>query len=122
MSVEAYMKRLLSFPGAELSFPFGPEAHVFKVKNKMFALLMERDGKWCANLKGLPDDNRALVESFAWAQPGYHMNKRHWVTVTLSEMPENIWEALSAESYGLVVDKLTKAQRQSLADESHASN
>ena len=78
-------KQLLAFRGSEKTFPFGPEAMVFKVMGKMFALLMEREVGLCINLKGHPEDNAVLVQTFAWAEPGYHMNKRHWVTLNLSQ-------------------------------------
>ena len=66
--------------GAQLDFPFGNDVMVFKVANKMFALigLAEPFG---INLKCDPAYAEILRAKYNAVIPGYHMNKKHWNTV-----------------------------------------
>ncbi|MGF1695417.1 MmcQ/YjbR family DNA-binding protein [Vibrio lamellibrachiae] len=106
---------LMAFVAAEQDFPFGVEVLVLKVKGKMFALISERDGREIVNLKCAPEDGEVLVSQFDGISPGYHMNKRHWVTVDLnSDVEESLIKELSERSYQLVVSKLKKSERETL--------
>ncbi len=110
--LELYLDQLM---GATASQPFGPEAVVYKVKDKMFALLAAREGKDYVTLKAQPADAEVLVEQFQDITPGYHMNKRHWITVYFAgDVEDSLIIDLCEQSYSLVVGKLTKVQRQSL--------
>lgn len=105
----------LSFRGSEETFPFGPETTVFKVAAKMFALSRRRDEPLCVSLKCDPQ----LAEQLRAAHPaitgGYHLNKRHWNTVTLDgSLPEAMIVDLIEDSYDLVVSKLPRARRRAL--------
>lgn len=47
--------------------------------------------------------------------PGYHLNKRHWNTVTLDgSLSEEVVREMIEDSYDLVVSKLPKAERAQL--------
>lgn len=106
---------LSSFAGAEGSYPFGPEALVYKVRGKMFALLTEDKMPATVTLKCTPEDGELLVGQFQAVQPGYHMNKRHWLTVSLSgDVPETLLRDLAGDSYALVVKGLSRAVRAEL--------
>lgn len=106
---------LLGRPEAEEDFPFGPEARVFKVRSKMFALLMVRGGVEQVNLKCDPEEALMLRDVFDAVLPGYHMNKAHWNTVLLDgSIPRGEIERMMDRSYGLVVRSLRKAERQAL--------
>ncbi|WP_434361704.1 MmcQ/YjbR family DNA-binding protein [Parasalinivibrio latis] len=101
---------------SEPSYPFGPDARVYKVLDKMFALVALREGKLCVSLKGEPSDLEVLVSQFKGITPGYHLNKKHWVTVSLeSDVPEALLIDLMDRSYNIVVSKMTKAHRNRLA-------
>lgn len=116
MQLKSLVSLLLSYKGSTEEFPFGPETQVFKVKGKMFALIGHRGGKDFINLKANPEDVPFLIEQFESISGGYHMNKRHWVTVTLDHSEnEIVLEDLIAKSYQLVVSKLTKAQKLALS-------
>ena len=107
---------LRQFTGAESGFPFGPEALVFKVMGKMFALLSQLEEPPRITLKCDPADGANLVRHYASVVPGYYMNKNHWITISLTgELPESMIRQLAAESYELVVGKLPKKVRQTLA-------
>ena len=98
-------------PGAELENPFGPEWDVYKVRGRVF-LLLPLDGTGRVTLKSHPDDAVALRETFADIVPGYHMNKKHWITLNPGpSLEEGLVTELVTESYLLVVEKLPRAQR-----------
>lgn len=104
-----------SFMGAEACFPFGPEPLVYKVKGKMFALLAEHEGKDCITLKADPAAIHFLVDEFSAVRRGYHMNKKHWITVNLAgDASSELIEGWISDSYSLVVSSLTKAQKAQL--------
>jgi predicted DNA-binding protein (MmcQ/YjbR family) len=73
----------ISKKGASESFPFGEDTLVFKVKEKIFALV-NLDGELSINLKCDPSLAIELRERFSSVIPGYHMNKKHWNTVMLN--------------------------------------
>lgn len=117
MTKELIEKQLLAFRGAEGSYPFGPEALVFKVKGKMFALVSQHEDPARVTLKCDPVDGAHLVRQYESIIPGYHMNKKHWITINLDGgVPAELLQTLMDESYRLVVSKLTKKERQSLED------
>ncbi len=96
--------------------PFGPEALVYKVMGKMFALVGHMSDPLTINLKCDPDDSLALRDQYESINPGYHMNKKHWNTITLNgEVPEPEIYDLIDHSYRLVVNGLRKAQKEELA-------
>ncbi|KGY06842.1 MmcQ/YjbR family DNA-binding protein [Vibrio sinaloensis] len=108
-------KYLDTFMCAESSFPFGPDALVFKVKGKMFAILAQREGREYVTVKVKPEDGEVLTDQFADITPGYHTNKRHWVTVYYpGDVEGGLIHDLCERSYELVVSKLPKAQRELL--------
>jgi predicted DNA-binding protein (MmcQ/YjbR family) len=110
--IETYLSRL---QGAESSYPFGPEVLVFKVMNKMFALVSQLEEPARVTLKCQPADAEILVAHYESIVPGYHMNKRHWITITLSEeLPDQLLNDLTNGSYRLVIAGLPRKQREKL--------
>lgn len=106
---------VLESRGSEQSYPFGPDAAVFKVRDKMFALIAFHKEKLCITLKATPADVEVLTEQFDAIIPGYHMNKKHWITVTVEgDVSEGMIKDLVDGSYKLVVSKLPKVQREAL--------
>jgi predicted DNA-binding protein (MmcQ/YjbR family) len=101
--------------GAVEDFPFGPEHSVFKVEGKIFALSALERTPLEVSLKCEPDLAVALRDSYAAIRPGYHLNKRHWNTVTLDgTLPDQLVRDLIEDSYDLVVSALSKRQREQL--------
>lgn len=115
MKLELLRKYLQSNKGTVEDTPYGPEALVFKVKGKMFALVAWEETPLRVTLKCDPDDALALRAQYQAVQPGYYMNKKHWNTITLdgSISDEQILEMIDG-SYELVVEGLKKANRQEL--------
>ncbi len=116
MDFEQAQLYLSEKPEAQLSYPFDPDVMVFKVKNKMFALISPSGGKNPdkqpqMNLKCDPDQAQELRDLFDAVIPGYHMNKRHWNTVILDDsIPNSEIERMIDHSYTLVVKGLRKAE------------
>lgn len=116
-----WARYFLSFMGTRHSFPFGPETMVFKVADKMFGLIYQKDDVLRINLKCDPEHAQELRHIFTCVIPGYHMNKKHWNTVLLNgELPKGEIERQIDHSYRLIVNKLPKKQRQLLVhDRTH---
>ena len=103
---------LLQKPGAVEEFPFDAVTLVIKVSGKMFALVGLNNDPLRLNLKCDPAKAEILREIYPAVQPGYHMNKRHWNTITLdgSIAAVEIFSMID-ESYALVVKGLSKTKR-----------
>jgi predicted DNA-binding protein (MmcQ/YjbR family) len=92
--------------GAELEFPFGPQAAVYKVAGKIFAVVGVDGSPLQLTLKCDPEHGEALRGEHAAITPGYHMNKRHWITVTLDgSVPRTLVAELIEDSFDLVAPK-----------------
>jgi predicted DNA-binding protein (MmcQ/YjbR family) len=116
MTADELRDHCLSFPGADETFPFSPENSVFKVAGKIFAISRVDAEPLRVSLKCEPGLATQLRESHAAVQPGYHLNKRHWNTVTLDgSLPDEMIRDLVEDSYDLIVSKLPRARRRALA-------
>ena len=103
-------------PKAELSYPFGEDISVYKVMNKVFLLTSKLQGKAFVNLKVAPEHGEMLRDVYESIHTGYHMNKRHWISIYAGEqITEELLEDLVQNSYELVVKTFTKVQKQQLA-------
>jgi predicted DNA-binding protein (MmcQ/YjbR family) len=97
--VEEY---ILSMPDARLDYPFGEGVAVYKINDKMFALITEGKQPVQLSLKCDPELSKVLRERYEEVMPGYHLNKKHWNTIVLSGQLE--WEdikGLIRHSYDL---------------------
>lgn len=86
--VEEYV---LQMPNAKLDYPFGKDVAVYKIDDKMFALIAEGTSPVRISLKCDPKLSSMLREKYETVMPGYHLNKKHWNTIVLSgqlEWPE----------------------------------
>jgi predicted DNA-binding protein (MmcQ/YjbR family) len=112
----AELKRhCLERPGAVEEFPFGPETSVFKVAGKMFALSRLAGRPLQLSLKCEPELAEQLRATYAAVRPGYHLNKRHWNTVTLDgSLPDRMVGDMIEDSYDLVVAALPRRVRERL--------
>lgn len=106
---------LLSKSEAIEDYPFGPGVAVFKVRNKMFATLVETDGAPFSNLKCEPYEALMLRDIFPEVTPGYHMNKKHWNTIELAgDLPQGEIKRMMDNSYILIVRSLPAKVRQAM--------
>lgn len=99
-TVEEYV---LSMPDAKLDYPFGEDVAVYKVNDKMFALIAEKSAPVRISLKCDPKLSEILRGKYETVMPGYHLNKKHWNTVVLSgQLPWEEIKGLIRHSYELV--------------------
>lgn len=102
-------------PGSTEDYPFGDGVAVFKVAGRMFALVSLGPPPGSVSLKCDPDLADDLRARYPAITPGYHLNKQHWNTVALDgSVPNEDLLELIDHSYELVVERLTKAQRNEL--------
>ncbi|MGO4680220.1 MmcQ/YjbR family DNA-binding protein [Microbacterium sp. 2MCAF23] len=104
--------RVQELPGADLEYPFGAGWDVYKVRDKVFMLLTDVTGEPIVILKTDPEESKALQEQHADITPGYHMNKKHWITLHPSgDLQKQMIDDLVTESFLLVVENLPHAKR-----------
>lgn len=118
--------RAEELPGTACEQPFGPGADVFKVAGKMFLLLADR-GEGHISVKVDPADATVLRAMHPQILEGYHLNKRHWVSIMADggggevdtpgevgpadPLDEGLVRDLVTESYLLVVAGLPRRSR-----------
>ncbi len=99
-------------PQAGLEHPFGPEWEVYKVRGKVFMLMTQVTGEPLVILKSAPDEAAALRHEHVEITPGYHMNKKHWITLEGGDtIDETLVKELVTDSYRLVVSGLAKSRQ-----------
>jgi len=99
-SVEDY---ILSMPNAVRDYPFGEGVAVYKVADKMFALIAEGKAPVQLSLKCDPQLSVILRDKYDEVMPGYHLNKKHWNTIIVSgQLPKEEIKGLIVHSYNLV--------------------
>jgi predicted DNA-binding protein (MmcQ/YjbR family) len=116
MDAEQIREYCLSKKGVTEGLPFGEDTLVFKVMEKIFALVA-LEGELSMNLKCDPARALELREKFPAVRPGYHMNKKHWNTVYIDgSMSRGQLMGLIDHSYDMVTAGLGKSLRESLRD------
>lgn len=96
----------LTMPGSAEEFPFGPLTSVFKVGGKIFAITALGSTPLTVSVKCDPDLSEILRGGHEAVVPGYHLNKRHWITVTLgADVSDGAVRDLIEDSYDLVRPK-----------------
>ena len=112
MNIQAFYEYCLSKKGVTEHFPFDEDTLVFKVGGKMFALSslsQWEKGEASVNLKCDPGRALELRADYEAIQPGFHMSKVHWNTVTVDgDVPARLFREMIDHSYELVFKSLTK--------------
>jgi predicted DNA-binding protein (MmcQ/YjbR family) len=82
----------------------------------MFALSMLEARPLKVSVKCEPELAHQLRTSYPEIEPGYHLNKRHWNTVTIDgSLPDKLVRDMLEDSYDLVVAALPRRLREQLA-------
>ncbi len=116
MDLAQFVEYCIVKRGVTQDFPFDDKVLVMRVMDKIFALCAIDSDPLRINLKCAPQRAIELRERYAEIEPGYHMNKKHWNTVSAGgELSDILIEELIDHSYDLVVSKLTKVQREKLS-------
>ena len=105
----------LDLPDVREEYPFGsvPTVCTFKVAGKIFLLsALTAPPPLQISVKCDPEIAIVLRSSYPAVAPGYHLNKRHWNTVTVDgSVPDDLILEMVQDSFDLVVDKMPKHQR-----------
>lgn len=108
MNIEELREFCLTKTAVTESFPFDENTLVFKVAGKMFILTDLLDD-FAINIKNTPEKVIELREAYSSVQPGYHMNKKMWITVKIDgSLTDKFLYDLIGESYNLVVAGLSQ--------------
>lgn len=116
VDIETFRNYCLFKKGVAESFPFDSDTLVFKVMDKMFALA-DVDNFISINLKCDPEHALELREKYMDVVPGWHMNKKHWNTVSVrGSLPDQLIFEWTDHSYELVVKGLSNKQQRALSE------
>lgn len=106
----------LAKPGTSEDTPFDENTLCFRVGGKIFAITDILDFE-SINLKCDPEHAIELREKFPGIQPGYHMNKKHWNTVSCDgSIPDPLILELTDHSYELIFSSLSKKVQEELTN------
>lgn len=111
MTPDALLEFCLALPQAVETFPFDDETSVFKTSGngKVFALAALGGHPLKVSLKCDPEESLALQAEFPQVTPGYHLNKKHWITVVLDgSVPDELAEQRIRDSHALVRPKVPR--------------
>ncbi len=115
MELKDLRRYLLQKRGSTEEIPFGPQALVYKIMGKMFALIAWEESPLRITLKCEPDLALTLRQQYQAIQPGYHMSKKHWNSIWLDgTIPDEKILDLVDHSYELVLGSLKKIDREKL--------
>lgn len=115
MTLDELRQYCLSKNGVEETFPFGPETLVYKVLNKVFLLCGMDAHPISFNVKCEPAKAVELRERYSCVEPGFHMNKKHWNTVTIDgSVSQQMLHEWIDHSYNLVASSLPKKMQAQL--------
>jgi predicted DNA-binding protein (MmcQ/YjbR family) len=102
---------LLSFPNTWLDYPFGEGTSVYKIghketdEGKLFALIADNSKPLQVSLKTDPKLSELLREKYESVMPGYHLNKKHWITILCTgQLADDEIKDLVRLSYNLVAE------------------
>jgi predicted DNA-binding protein (MmcQ/YjbR family) len=102
-------------PSATSGRPFGPEVVVYKIGGKMFAIVADAEPPHFT-LKCDPVLAEIMRGQYAAITPGYHTDKRHWITIRQdADLPDAEVTRLFDHAYDTVRAKLTRAAKAELA-------
>lgn len=111
MDSSALIKKCLIFKDAIETRPFEKEEYKtiiimrHKSNNKWFGAIFEMDGQLCINLKCPPDLIPVLKDQYTAVKPAWHMNKKHWYTVYVNEIPEEALDEIIKISFEITAPK-----------------
>lgn len=112
MNIQQFYEFCLAKKGVTEHFPFDEDTLVFKVGGKIFCLTSLKkweEGNHSINLKCEPQRALQLRAEYEAVEPGYHMSKIHWNTITFnSDVSDKMMCELINDSYDLIFKSLTK--------------
>ncbi|ONI76199.1 hypothetical protein ALI144C_36615 [Actinosynnema sp. ALI-1.44] len=116
MTPEELNDLAMTFPGTTEEPAFGPETNVYKVAGKVFAIMQPSLDVPQVTLKCEPGTALELRARFSGISEGYHVNKKHWITVLMDgSVPSDEMGDIVAHAYRRAALSLTKSVQGDLA-------
>lgn len=117
MNIEEFREYCLSFKGVHDRMPFKKATSeydrdllVFYVMDKWFCFVNIDAFDFC-NIKCNAGQIEDLLDKYEGVQPGYHMNKKHWISVYFDkDVPDKMIKDLVKQSYEIVVSSLARRE------------
>ena len=95
MDIEQLRDYCLSLPHSSESMPFGDGYIVYKVVDRVFAIMAPDGGEPRLSLKCDPDRAEDLRAAYPAIIPGFHLNKKYWNTLLLDQhLPPKLLSSL----------------------------
>ncbi|MDC6350247.1 MmcQ/YjbR family DNA-binding protein [Zeaxanthinibacter sp. PT1] len=115
MNIESFREYCICKKGVTEELPFDEHTLVFKVMGKIFVFTPLERSPPQVNMKCDPERAIDLRDRHAGIIPALaYLDKRHWNTLYLDQLPTQLLEELIDHSYDLVVNKLTRKQKDEL--------
>ena len=117
MNVEDLRNYCLSLKAVNENMPWAEPQYsmlvTFSVGGKWFCLL-DPDKKFI-DVKSDPEKIQDLLAHYKGAFPAWHMNKEHWIGITLdSDIPDSLIKELLEAAYKAVASHLPKKTKEEL--------
>ncbi len=117
MNIEEFREYCLSFRGGSEKMPF---SHVhdqysrdvlcFYVADKWFCFVNIEVFDFCC-IKCGPDDSKELQAAYLGIRPGWHMNKKYWISVYFNQdVSDDKIRKLVRNSYDIVAKSLSRKE------------
>ena len=121
MNVEEFREYCLSLKGVEEKMPFvnvadrySRDVLCFYVGDKWFCFVNVEVFDFCF-IKCDPVESGELQACYMGVKPGWHMNKRHWISVYFNrDVSDEMVRKLVKKSYDMVVKCLNRKERERL--------
>lgn len=121
MNIEDFRAYCLSFKGVYDKMPFEKATSeydrnllVFYVVDKWFCFANVDVFDFC-DIKCNSEQIEDLQDRYEGIRPGYHMNKKHWISVYFDkDVPDKMIKDLVKQSYDIVVASLSKKEKEAL--------
>lgn len=112
MDIETLREYCLNKKAVTECFPFDETSLVFKVVDRMFALI-DLNSPDCVSMKCNPEYAIDLRERYAGIEGAYHFNKKYWNQVYFNaDVPDSLIYSLIDHSYDEVIKKFTRKQKE----------
>ncbi|MGI9652538.1 MmcQ/YjbR family DNA-binding protein [Chryseobacterium sp. RLHN22] len=114
MDANEILDYCLAKKGVTESFPFDNETLVMKVGTKIFLLMSLERQPLSINVKTDPEWSLELREQYHQITSAFHMNKKHWNTVSVDGLKRDLILKMIDQSYDLVFKSLTKKAKEEI--------
>lgn len=94
---------LINLPNVWIDYPFGENIAVYKIGDKMVALITKNSQPLRVSLRCDPLLSETLQRNYETVMPGENLNKKQWITIVCTgQVPDDELRSLILLSYNLV--------------------